>query len=69
MNIYKQYGMQKVFWVLIQLFALALGLCFIFGVYDELIAHFKHNGQVSLTGSLLSGGFGWINNMGHYLPY
>jgi len=37
-------------------------------VYDELIAHFKHNGQVSLTGSLLSGGLAGLTTWAIIYP-
>ena len=60
-KIYKQYGLKKVFLgtntsILRDSIALAL----YFGVYDKMINYFKKDGQVSLSGSLLSGGIAGV---------
>lgn len=66
---YKQHGIQKVFLGMNStILREALGLSIYFGVYDELIANFKNNGQVSLIGSLLSGGLAGLTTWGLIYP-
>lgn len=68
-NMYKQHGIQKVFLGMNStILREALGLSIYFGVYDELIANFKNNGQVSLIGSLLSGGLAGLTTWGLIYP-
>jgi solute carrier family 25 carnitine/acylcarnitine transporter 20/29 len=65
-KIYKDYGLKKLF---LGLNSTALresiGLGAYFGTYDFLIKYFTKNGNVSMTGSLLAGGFAgmgcWIS--------
>ena len=60
-KIYKEHGLRKLylgFYPTILRESIGLG-CY-FGVYDALIKNFTHNGVVSLSGSLLSGGMAGI---------
>lgn len=61
MNIYKQYGLQKLY-LGFNPTALreSIGLSAYFGTYDLFIRHFTDKNTVSLLGSLLSGGIAGI---------
>ncbi len=61
MNIYQNYGLKKLY-LGFNASALreSIGLGAYFGIYDYLIKNFKKDGNVSLLGSLLSGGLAGV---------
>ena len=60
-RILREHGLRKLYLGFIPtVIREAVGLGCYFGVYDTIIPHFTHNGNVNLLGSLFAGGFAGI---------